>query len=49
MPNAFVRRHSILILHRTVLTIRVSDFTLKCIGVFVVYLNIIEISNQLGE
>ena len=34
------------ILHRTV-TLRVSDFTLKCSGVFVIYLNIIERSNQL--
>jgi len=33
-------------LHRTV-TSRVSDFTLKCIRDFVVYLNIIERSNQL--
>jgi len=45
--NAFVRRHFILILHRTVLMLRVSDFTLKCIGVFVAYLNIIERSSQL--
>jgi len=45
--NAFVRLHSILILHRTVLTLRGSDFTLKCIEVFVVYLNIIERSSQL--
>ena len=33
-------------LHRTV-TLRDSDFTLKCIGVFVVYLNIIEKSSEL--
>ena len=33
-------------LHRTD-TLRDSDFTLKCIGVFVVYLNIIERSSQL--
>ena len=45
-PNAFVRRHSIPTLHRIV-TLRVSDFTPKCIGVFVVYLNIIERSSQL--
>jgi len=45
-PNAFVRRHSILVLHGTVLTLRVSDFTLTCIGVSVVYLNIIERSSQ---
>jgi len=32
-PNAFVRHYSILILLRTVLTLCVSDFTLKCIGV----------------
>jgi len=47
MLNAFVRRQFILILHRIVLTLRVSDFTLKCIGVFVVYLNISERSSQL--
>jgi len=38
--------HLIPTLHRTV-TLRVSDFTLKCIGVFVVHLNIIERSSQL--
>jgi len=32
--------------YRTV-ALRVSDFTLKCIGVFVVYLNIIKRTNQL--
>jgi len=45
--HAFVRHHSILVLIRTVLTLRVSDLTLKCIGVFVAYLNIIERSSQL--
>ena len=30
------------------LTLRVSDFTLKCIAVFVVYLNTIERSNQVA-
>jgi len=45
-PNAFVRRHSIPTLHRIV-TLRVSDFTSKCTGVFVVYLNITERSSQL--
>jgi len=45
-PNALVRRHSIPTLHR-IITLRVSDFTLKCIGVFVIYLNITERSSQL--
>jgi len=29
---------SVVILHQTVVTLRVSDFTLKCIGVFVILL-----------
>jgi len=45
--NVFVRRHSMLILHRTVSALRYSDFTLKCIGLFVVYLNTIERRGQL--
>ena len=45
-PNALVRRHSNFDYYRTV-ALRVSDFTPKCIGVFIVYLNITERSNQL--
>ena len=45
-PYAFVRRQSIPTQHRMV-TLSVSDFTPKCIGVFVVYLNITERSSQL--
>jgi len=46
-PNAFVRRHSNSDSTSNRSTLRVSDFTLRCIGVFVVYLNIIERSSQL--
>ena len=45
-PNVLVRRHSIPTLHRIV-TLHVSDFTPKCIGVFAIYLNITERSSQL--
>ena len=45
--NAFVRRHSGSNATTKRLTLPCSDFTLKCIGDFVVYLNIIERSNQL--
>ena len=40
--NAFVRRHSGSNATTKRLTLPCSDFTLKCIGDFVVYLNIIE-------
>jgi len=43
--NTFVRRHSTSISNR--LTLHCSDLTVKCIGGFVVYLNISERSNQL--
>ena len=47
-PNAFVRHHSDSdSTSNRYVTLRVTDFTLKCIGVFVVYLNIIEISVNL--
>jgi len=45
--NAFVRRHSGSNASTKRLTLPCSDFTLKCIGDFVVNLNIIERSNQL--
>ena len=45
-PNALVRRHSEFD-YIPNSALRVSDFTPKCIGIFVVYLNITERSNQL--
>jgi len=46
-PNAFVRRHSTFDSTSNRATLRVSDFTLKYIGVFVIYLNMVERSSQL--
>jgi len=43
--NPLVRRDSVSASNR--LTLRCSDMTLKCIGGFVLYLNIIERSSQL--
>jgi len=45
MPNAFAHHHSTFTSNR--LTLRCSKFILKRISGFVVYLNIIERSNQL--
>jgi len=44
MPNAFVPRHSEFD-YIPNSALRVSDFTPKCIGVFIVYLNITERSS----
>ena len=46
-PNALVRRHSNSEFDIPNSALRVSDFTPKCIGVFIVYLNITERSSQL--
>ena len=46
-PNALVRRHFLIPTLHQIVTLRVSDFTPKCIGVFIVYLNITERSSQL--
>ena len=45
-PNALVRHHSEFD-YIPNSALRVSDFTPKCIGIFVVYLNITERSSQL--